>query len=288
MIDSTAHPGAPDRPRVELFDLGHVTANERLLDKYGAPFGGHVHCDLVMGVPGGMPGTAEALITPVHELAGSGQPGPRRASAEHADVAPPALACGRGTWRVGMEDRCIRAGRASPREMHRGAASPSGWSAGMTSPVTRGEAGRSVTAGEKGRMDRADRGWPQACRRVLGDGFLDNLEDIRCRSFREAAGTTRSREDADLLLHPPASSRPPRIIRAERDRRAKRAGDKVVDHLSRCSATGKRSTHGSGRFLSVEPSRVARAPPRRGSSSTDARPSPVATGHLGGEAVHGY
>ena len=55
-------------PEFELFDLGHVTAMNRLLDKYGAPFGGHVHCDLVMGVPGGMPGTAEALITAVHAL----------------------------------------------------------------------------------------------------------------------------------------------------------------------------------------------------------------------------
>jgi 3-keto-5-aminohexanoate cleavage enzyme len=33
-----------------------------LLGKYGLPFGGHVHVDLVMGVPGGMPGTAAALV----------------------------------------------------------------------------------------------------------------------------------------------------------------------------------------------------------------------------------
>ncbi len=39
-------------PEFELFDLGHVTAMKRLLDKYGPPFGGQVHCDLVMGVPG--------------------------------------------------------------------------------------------------------------------------------------------------------------------------------------------------------------------------------------------
>jgi uncharacterized protein (DUF849 family) len=43
-------------PEFELFDLGHVATMRRLLDKHGAPFGGHVHCDLVMGVPGGMPG----------------------------------------------------------------------------------------------------------------------------------------------------------------------------------------------------------------------------------------
>ena len=45
-------------PEFELFELGHVTAMNRLLDTYGAPSGGHVHADFVMGVPGGMPGTA--------------------------------------------------------------------------------------------------------------------------------------------------------------------------------------------------------------------------------------
>src|SRR6266540_4629183 len=47
-------------PEFELFDLGHVAALHRLLDKHGLPFGGRVHCDLVMGVPGGMPGTIQA------------------------------------------------------------------------------------------------------------------------------------------------------------------------------------------------------------------------------------
>src|ERR687893_1312990 len=46
-------------PEYEIFDLGHLTALQRLLDKHGLPAGGHVHCDLVMGVPGGMPGTTE-------------------------------------------------------------------------------------------------------------------------------------------------------------------------------------------------------------------------------------
>src|SRR3954454_10205755 len=38
-------------PEFEIFDLGHVATMTRLLDKHGAPYGGHVHCDLVMGVP---------------------------------------------------------------------------------------------------------------------------------------------------------------------------------------------------------------------------------------------
>src|SRR3954468_8283158 len=48
-------------PEFELFDLAQVHAVHRLLDTYGLPYGGRVHCDFVMGVPGGMPGTAPAL-----------------------------------------------------------------------------------------------------------------------------------------------------------------------------------------------------------------------------------
>jgi len=55
-------------PEFELFDLGHVHALHRLLDKYGPPYGGRVHCDLVMNVPGGMPGTTDALVAAVAGL----------------------------------------------------------------------------------------------------------------------------------------------------------------------------------------------------------------------------
>ena len=67
-------------PEFELFDLGHVTALNRLLDKYGAPYGGQVHCDLVMGVPGGMPGTAAAWWPPSLRCRPA-RPGRRPASA---------------------------------------------------------------------------------------------------------------------------------------------------------------------------------------------------------------
>jgi 3-keto-5-aminohexanoate cleavage enzyme len=49
-------------PEYEIFDLGQLSTLERLLNTYGLPSGGHVHVDFVMGVPGGMPGTAEALV----------------------------------------------------------------------------------------------------------------------------------------------------------------------------------------------------------------------------------
>jgi 3-keto-5-aminohexanoate cleavage enzyme len=55
-------------PEFELFDLGQVHALTRLLDRYGLPSGGKVHVDLVMGVPGGMNGTTDALVAAVRDL----------------------------------------------------------------------------------------------------------------------------------------------------------------------------------------------------------------------------
>jgi uncharacterized protein (DUF849 family) len=55
-------------PEFELFDLGQVHAMRRLLDRYGLPAAGKVHADLVMGVPGGMNGTTDALVAAVHDL----------------------------------------------------------------------------------------------------------------------------------------------------------------------------------------------------------------------------
>lgn len=91
-------------PEFELFDLGHVAALERLLDRYGLPYGGKVHCDLVMGVPGGMPGTADALVAAVAGLPSAvtswSATGIGRST---LPVALAALSKG-GHLRVGMED----------------------------------------------------------------------------------------------------------------------------------------------------------------------------------------
>jgi DNA segregation ATPase FtsK/SpoIIIE-like protein len=48
-------------PEYELFDLGHLPSLERLLDQHGMPFGGHVHVDFVLGVPGGAAGDASTV-----------------------------------------------------------------------------------------------------------------------------------------------------------------------------------------------------------------------------------
>jgi 3-keto-5-aminohexanoate cleavage enzyme len=91
-------------PEFELFDLGHVHALGRLLKECGLPYGGRVHCDLVMNVPGGMAGTADALVAAVQAL-------PAETTSWSATgigrstltVAFAALAKG-GHLRVGMED----------------------------------------------------------------------------------------------------------------------------------------------------------------------------------------
>jgi len=91
-------------PEFELFDLGHVHALHRLLDTYGAPHGGRVHCDLVMGVPGGMPGTADALVASVQALpAGVTSWSATGIGRTALPVAFASLARG-GHLRVGMED----------------------------------------------------------------------------------------------------------------------------------------------------------------------------------------
>jgi uncharacterized protein (DUF849 family) len=90
-------------PEFELFDLGHVTALNRLLDKYGEPFGGQVHCDLVMGVPGGMPGTAAALVAAVAALPEGASWSATGIGRTTMPVMYAALAAG-GHLRVGMED----------------------------------------------------------------------------------------------------------------------------------------------------------------------------------------
>ena len=90
-------------PEFELFDLGHVTTMQRLLDKHGAPYGGHVHCDLVMGVPGGMPGTAHALMSCVNALPAEATWSATGVGRTTIPVMLAALAAG-GHLRVGMED----------------------------------------------------------------------------------------------------------------------------------------------------------------------------------------
>ncbi len=90
-------------PEFELFDFGHVAALHRLLDKFGPPFGGHVHCDLVMGVPGGMAGDAATLVQAVAALPAGATWSATGVGRTAVPVMFAALAAG-GQLRVGMED----------------------------------------------------------------------------------------------------------------------------------------------------------------------------------------
>ncbi|OZV77296.1 3-keto-5-aminohexanoate cleavage protein [Micromonospora echinospora] len=93
-------------PEYEIFDLGHLTALQRLLGKYGLPAGGHVHVDFVMGVPGGMPGTTEALVAcrqAVRDLPEGATFSATGIGRSTIPVMLSSLATG-GHLRVGMED----------------------------------------------------------------------------------------------------------------------------------------------------------------------------------------
>ena len=90
-------------PEFELFDFGHIATLRRLLASHGAPHGGHVHCDLVMGVPGGMPGDAATLTQAVSALPDGATWSATGIGRTTLPVMFAALAAG-GHLRVGMED----------------------------------------------------------------------------------------------------------------------------------------------------------------------------------------
>jgi 3-keto-5-aminohexanoate cleavage enzyme len=104
-------------PEYEIFDLGHLAALERLLRRHGLPAGGHVHVDFVMGVPGGMPGTAEALIACKHAMRDLPEGSTFSATGIGRTTIPVMLAslAAEGHLRVGMEDTITYA-RSQPVE----------------------------------------------------------------------------------------------------------------------------------------------------------------------------
>jgi uncharacterized protein (DUF849 family) len=90
-------------PEFELFDLGHVATLHQLLADLAPPAGGHVHCDLVMGVPGGMPGDAATLVAAVAALPAGATWSATGIGRTSLPVMFAALAAG-GHLRVGLED----------------------------------------------------------------------------------------------------------------------------------------------------------------------------------------
>ncbi|HEV2783609.1 MAG TPA: 3-keto-5-aminohexanoate cleavage protein [Actinophytocola sp.] len=90
-------------PEYEIFDLGQLASLRRLLDEHGPPAGGHVHVDLVMGVPGGMPGDAETLVAALRAIPDGATFSATGIGRTSLPVMFAALAAG-GHLRVGMED----------------------------------------------------------------------------------------------------------------------------------------------------------------------------------------
>jgi uncharacterized protein (DUF849 family) len=90
-------------PEFELFDLGHISTLHRLLGEFGPPAGGHVHCDLVMGVPGAMAGDLPTLVAAVAALPEGATWSATGIGRTTLPVMLSALAAD-GHLRVGMED----------------------------------------------------------------------------------------------------------------------------------------------------------------------------------------
>lgn len=93
-------------PEYEIFDLGHLWSLERLLERHGLPAGEHVHVDLVMGVPGGMPGTTAALASCLYGMRDLPADTTFSATGIGRTTLPVMLAAlsAGGHLRVGMED----------------------------------------------------------------------------------------------------------------------------------------------------------------------------------------
>jgi uncharacterized protein (DUF849 family) len=75
----------------------------RLLDQHGLPAGGHVHVDLVMGVPGGMPGDLPTLAAAVRAIPSGATFSATGVGRSTLPVLLASLSAG-GHLRVGMED----------------------------------------------------------------------------------------------------------------------------------------------------------------------------------------
>ncbi|HEX5116581.1 MAG TPA: 3-keto-5-aminohexanoate cleavage protein [Pseudonocardiaceae bacterium] len=90
-------------PEYEIFDIGQLASLHRLLDQHGLPASGHVHVDLVMGVPGGMPGDTQTLVAALRGLPDGATFSATGIGRTHLPVLLAALSAG-GHLRVGMED----------------------------------------------------------------------------------------------------------------------------------------------------------------------------------------
>lgn len=90
-------------PEYEIFDIGQLASLRRLLDEHGLPAGEHVHVDLVMGVPGGMPGDVSTLVAALRLIPDGATFSATGIGRTSLPVMLASLSAG-GHLRVGMED----------------------------------------------------------------------------------------------------------------------------------------------------------------------------------------
>jgi hypothetical protein len=91
--------------------------------------------------------------------------------------------------------------------------------------------------------------------RVLSEDFLAGVAE---KTLEEVRGLRNEaeQEEADLSYVRRLLQGRMDLVRAEQARRSASGGAPLVDLLAEVLADGPRSSHGSGRFLTVEPSRV--------------------------------
>lgn len=89
------------RPEFEIFDVGMIENALRLVKK--GYFPGHHHFDLVMGVPGAIPATAENLLHMIHQLPAGSTWSVAAMGRFQLPMATLAIVLG-GHVRVGLED----------------------------------------------------------------------------------------------------------------------------------------------------------------------------------------
>jgi hypothetical protein len=91
--------------------------------------------------------------------------------------------------------------------------------------------------------------------RVLAEDYLDGLSDRTLDGVR-ALRHDAEQEEADLSYVRRLLQGRMDLVRAEQARRAASGGAPLIDLLAEVLADGPRTDRGSGRFHSVEPSRV--------------------------------
>ncbi len=91
--------------------------------------------------------------------------------------------------------------------------------------------------------------------RVLANDFLDGLTESSLDEVR-ALRNDAEQEEADLSYVRRLLQGRMDLVRAEQTRRVTPGGVPLIELLAGVLSDGPRSDHGSGRFLTVEPSRV--------------------------------